>query len=341
MDTPTTLSTPQTGGAQIVDAPPPFNKATADVILRSSDLVDFRVRKGIMAEASGFFEQMFTLPQPTPGPVQVIDRDADLPIICMEEDSRTLEPLLRLCYPAARNRPTIEDINELRAIICAATKYDMQEVLIALKQDLQSLAEAMPVRVFAVALLFKFVDVVKEAAKAFLAFAIEDADAPELADIRAKDFNALLKYHRACGVVASRVASDPSWASQYPGVWLNGKYHSTGVTCSRAYIGTHTTICASEWWIKYMAGSTAILAATPSGKAILREGRTDVALRDASACAMCKLKAMEQMRLFTQRFAEEVEKATSQVRPVFEVGQLSCADMFSLPQVSLELDICQ
>ena len=42
----------------------PFNKPTADVILRSSDDVDFRVHKVILAEASPVFEGMFSIPQP-------------------------------------------------------------------------------------------------------------------------------------------------------------------------------------------------------------------------------------------------------------------------------------
>ncbi|EMD39269.1 hypothetical protein CERSUDRAFT_122690 [Gelatoporia subvermispora B] len=49
------------------DPPPkfahPFTKSSADVIIRSSDGVDFRVHRIVLAEASPVFEGMFSLPQ--------------------------------------------------------------------------------------------------------------------------------------------------------------------------------------------------------------------------------------------------------------------------------------
>ena len=43
----------------------PFNKPTANIILKSSDDVHFRVRKGILAEASPVFDDMFTHANPS------------------------------------------------------------------------------------------------------------------------------------------------------------------------------------------------------------------------------------------------------------------------------------
>ena len=45
-------------------ADPPFDKETTDLILRTSDHVEFHVWKGILAEASPVFEDMFVLQQP-------------------------------------------------------------------------------------------------------------------------------------------------------------------------------------------------------------------------------------------------------------------------------------
>lgn len=44
-----------------------INDPDADVILRSSDMVDFLVRKSVLSEVSTFFKDMFSLPQKRPG----------------------------------------------------------------------------------------------------------------------------------------------------------------------------------------------------------------------------------------------------------------------------------
>ncbi|OSD05502.1 hypothetical protein PYCCODRAFT_1465386 [Trametes coccinea BRFM310] len=45
-------------------ASPPFDQPSADIVLRSSDGVDFHVHSQILAQASPFFATMFSLPQP-------------------------------------------------------------------------------------------------------------------------------------------------------------------------------------------------------------------------------------------------------------------------------------
>ena len=289
---------------QVTDAPAPFNNISADVILRSSDLVDFRVRKGILAEASSVFDDMFGIPQPESTPLQGETRDG-LPLVKLEEDSDILRWLLRLCYPG--NTPRIGDLDNLRPIIRAAIKYDMPEVLRTLKENLSSFAESMPVRVYAIALQFRFEAEAREAARAFLARPVESADVPELVEITGRDLHNLLKYHRACSAVAARVASDPSWVAQSE-VWF-ATCRARG-TCARKHLGN---VNASEWWIGYMAGCARVLEATPAGKALLAEGRTDAALRDAAECMVCKHPAPEQMRSFIRQFAGLVDAVTAQV----------------------------
>ncbi|TFY61500.1 hypothetical protein EVJ58_g4470 [Rhodofomes roseus] len=309
----------QSNDTQIIDAPFPFNRATADVILRSSDRVDFRVRRGILAEASGFFEDMFQLPQPAVGRSLEETRDA-LPIVDMEEDSSTLERLLRLCYPG--NTPKIEDLDDLRPVIRAAVKYDMPQVLDTLKGDLRSFADAYPVRVYALALVFKFEDEVRVAAKSFLAFPVESADARELAEITGKQFNDLLKYHRACSAKATPVANNPSSWAQQTDVWFTAaKSHGATASCQRSALGN---CVASSWWTNYMIGSAAIVKTTPSGKALLVDGRTDVALREAATCAICKYSALEQMRRFVRQFAQKVDEAVAEVRLLGSVLPQTC-----------------
>lgn len=57
-----------------------FNDTKADVILRSSDGIDFRMFKVLLSFASPFFEGMFDLPQPT-NPSNLDDTKDGLPLI--------------------------------------------------------------------------------------------------------------------------------------------------------------------------------------------------------------------------------------------------------------------
>ena len=74
----------------------PFNKANADIILRTSDHVDFHVYSQILMAASQFFERMLEVPQP---PVDQQQLKYGRPIIDVSETSKALDLLLRLCYP--------------------------------------------------------------------------------------------------------------------------------------------------------------------------------------------------------------------------------------------------
>jgi hypothetical protein len=77
----------------------PSDVPDANLILRSSDHVDFRVHKPILAMASPFFKNRLSLPQP-------IDSESDdgLPVVQLSEDSELLTSLVSILYPG---RPVI------------------------------------------------------------------------------------------------------------------------------------------------------------------------------------------------------------------------------------------
>lgn len=78
----------------------PFDHAKADIILHSSDNIDFRIFKLFLSLASPFFETVFELTQSakTSGN-QEIKADDDLVVIRVPENSKTLDSLLRFFYP--------------------------------------------------------------------------------------------------------------------------------------------------------------------------------------------------------------------------------------------------
>ena len=69
-------------------------------MIRSSDLVNFRVHKLVLAVASPFFRDLLSLPQPSSCGESV----DGLPVVQLSEDSELLSALVSMLYPL---RPVI------------------------------------------------------------------------------------------------------------------------------------------------------------------------------------------------------------------------------------------
>jgi hypothetical protein len=93
----------------------------ADIILRSSDSVDFHVHKSVLVASSPFFRDMFSLPQ-SPNDAG----DDALPVVDLSEDAETLNSLVSMLYPVVREIPHYS--NDILTLLTAATKYDMDAV---------------------------------------------------------------------------------------------------------------------------------------------------------------------------------------------------------------------
>ena len=108
------LSTGQSRGSV---AKKPFDIRTADIIIRTSDNVDFYVYKAILAIASPFFDDMFSLAQTAATPTDNVTQD---PVV-VSEDSDTMDCLLRLCYPT--DDPTL--VKRLGTVERATTGWNL------------------------------------------------------------------------------------------------------------------------------------------------------------------------------------------------------------------------
>ncbi|KAI0638566.1 hypothetical protein C8Q77DRAFT_1154189 [Trametes polyzona] len=172
----------------------PFNKAAADAILRTADNVDFWVRRSILAEASCIFEDMLSIPQPPPGALDDDDTKDGLPVICLTEDSQTLDKLLRLCYPI--EDPEFTSLDELRPVLEAAMKYMMEEATSLLRARLVKLGHSQPLRAFAIACTL---DLTQEAESLVpLAYTAHCAFVDELKDISAGVYYRVSHYMAKC-----------------------------------------------------------------------------------------------------------------------------------------------
>ena len=115
----------------------------ADVILRTSGGKEFLAHKLILSLASSVFEDMFSLPQPTP------IESSQLPIVDVNDPPEALEMFLQIVYPTPN--PPINDIEALVSVLRLADKYNAGVVLDAHKDFLQSTGlDSPPVHVYAI-----------------------------------------------------------------------------------------------------------------------------------------------------------------------------------------------
>ncbi|KDQ60474.1 hypothetical protein JAAARDRAFT_174609 [Jaapia argillacea MUCL 33604] len=185
-----------------IPARSPFNHPRADIILRSSDNIDFSTFKNILSLSSPIFNDMFDLPQPSSRSGSQVEKDV-VAVVEMVEDGKTLEMLLRFCYPG--EDLVMESIEDARELLTAALKYQIDFITSASKKRLLAFAEREPLRVFAISCIAGVNDLAKDAAK----FALQKSEAellpsgvevlpPELASVSAENLMKLLFYHQVC-----------------------------------------------------------------------------------------------------------------------------------------------
>jgi hypothetical protein len=109
--------------------PPKYSvMSNADVILRSTDDVNFCVHKSVLVTSSPFFDAMFTLPQPQN------DEDVDgLPVVPVSEDAEVLNSLISMLYPVTPEIPDTDD--NILALLAATQKYDMASIQSSIRSE--------------------------------------------------------------------------------------------------------------------------------------------------------------------------------------------------------------
>jgi len=177
-----------------------FTAADADVILRSMqpDSADFRLHKCILAAASPFFENMFSLPQPS-------CTDA-LPVIDVSERAAALNTVLQFVYPILD--PAIETLDELSSILAVTIKYEFTFAIHTLQKLLVSprFVEAEPLKVFAITCRFDLDDEAKIASQYTLSTNILTAPlTDDFKYITAYSYRRLLDLHRTRAAAAQEI----------------------------------------------------------------------------------------------------------------------------------------
>ncbi|CDO73321.1 hypothetical protein BN946_scf185008.g83 [Trametes cinnabarina] len=130
-------------------ASPPFDSESADITLRTSDNVDFHVHRAVLAIASPVFATMLELPQPERSQSLTTSDPLARSRVIVSEDSKTLDVLLRLCYPVAKTQQ--RDMEGIASVLEIAMKYEMEWPISFLSKELETFAGQDPLRTWAVA----------------------------------------------------------------------------------------------------------------------------------------------------------------------------------------------
>ena len=175
----------------------PYDSAapSADIILRSSDLINFYVLKAFLSYVSPFFKDMFSLPSTTTNEIM-----NDFPVIAVAETSETIRLLLDLIYPHV-DKPQIDDVALFLNVCKATQKYCMDMIENRLRIQIVSshLTVSEPLRVYAVAIDLGWEDVALIAARNASKISLDKLPrAQELQNISGSGFFRFLDYKLRC-----------------------------------------------------------------------------------------------------------------------------------------------
>jgi len=297
----------------------PFDDTRADIILRSSDNVDFRVYQIILSLISPVFADRFVAAQSAFRDQKKSAGDA-LPIVHLSEDSQTLDLALRHCYPT--RSPELTGLRDARTLLEFARKYEVDALGPSLTHYLTGAIKNDPVGVCALATKYQYQVVSSAAARASLELPLSRLTSPELPSIAADKYQQLVRYHSSCSSAASAVTLQREW---FPSgdKWLSAWPFDQGKdsTCcmvrdivqdrplSDSKPPSLRSRSAPRFLWSYLHRSALVLAHQPSAAAVTAE---DFVLKDLD-CLVCRNIRRTDMLEFSRIFGTEIKKVIEKV----------------------------
>ncbi|KDQ60473.1 hypothetical protein JAAARDRAFT_191850 [Jaapia argillacea MUCL 33604] len=311
----------------------PFNDPRADIILRSSDKIDFATFKTILSLSSPIFDDMFRLPQPSSDSGSQAEKDG-VAVVEMTENGKELEMLLRFCHPG--ERPPPESIEDATLAMAVAMKYQVDFMAAASKKRLLELAVDEPARVFSIACLYKAKDLAIDSAKLALnkseatLFPNHPNSIPsEFSLITARYIIHLLTYHRQCAAKMGSLTE-----AVINGIGQDWK-PSCGHCGSR---GVANPTFSLQHWPDFRANIRSTLNLRPSSEALKELARTG-GYSGSLLCGYCSIRRMDPTAVELPRYCTQlsahVDRLIAEVcHQLFLGGKVT----YSGGQVPLELD---
>ncbi|KAJ7031892.1 hypothetical protein C8F04DRAFT_1038562 [Mycena alexandri] len=241
------MTEPAADTGSFTDASDPFSPTSdeinpPDVVVRSSDGVDFHAHKAILSFGSVVFKDMFAFPEPS-GESANATRDGK-PVVALPESSKTVEKLLILCYPRFTTTYIFRDLDGVDEAYVSAGKYQIpggQKMIEQLLED-PGFLEKEPHRVFTIACHRGLGTVAKLAAMQTLKMPryVPNISVPEFKLITAYQLRQLEDFHYRCSEsigellqeytfpVEGSYLSYPDQYPEYSAVWWATIGHGMG-----------------------------------------------------------------------------------------------------------------
>ena len=311
---------PDTSPGVATPASAPFDNSEADLIIRTSDNVEYRVNKLRLRDASSCFADMLALPalvSPKSGmPIDVVD---------VAEPSATWEYILRITYATPPLKPIPH--GQLWQLFQAAKKYDMPGVRWALGQVLAGIpytSEENTLRAYILAYTFSFPDIASAAARASLSQPRE-AFVPELHLASSAVHFRWTEYRRACVDAATAFARNKNlfylteWWGKIEG-WGHApsqpQTSHPGPACPPAHTynarlgGTYVRRSLDE----YMKQSGAALQLCPTGATVRGPQLVAALVQDALGCPQCAPNMRsDRIADFVEFYSAKIDEAVAKV----------------------------
>ncbi|KAI6116814.1 hypothetical protein EDD16DRAFT_1591796 [Pisolithus croceorrhizus] len=293
-----------TSELSVSTAKAPFDRIDADVILLSSDNVEFWVFKVILSLSSPVFESMFWA-----NGSKTSRSDTSAPTFKVPESSTTIETLLRFIYPTTTYL-TLQSYDDAKPFLEAIAKYKVTDIVLERAKHMVSTKhmEKHFMSIYALSCRYRWKDLALAAARESLRLDILHDAVPyvqEMEEITAASYHRLLLYHRACGTAARDADSNQEW---FPPPYL--RYSSSCNKCNydsgRAGIDKYRTACK------------AMLLRRPSPSTILDAKIPDEVATTwfEKAANPCKHRP-QYFQEFRSAYAAEVERVISKVELEF------------------------
>lgn len=303
----------------ITDAEAPFDDLDADLIIRSSDDVDFRVFKVFLSKTSFFFEGMFRLPQGPSSRDQMMR--GGLPVITMAEKSSVVKHILQCCYPISLvGELSLSTLTEIISLLAAARKYEMVRVEAVVRCALirQAVLEKHALQIYAIAVAQRWEKEVRIAARQLLEQGPpwKTPYSNEIESITGGDIHRLHRYFMECSKVAKMIPEKTSWPK------LDHRFSGFGCPSCRqrdkSFYASAGLVNPNLWFIKYLKAAAEALSLTPCGAAVLEPAFLDQVLQLQAECAKdhrrCDVSALvSDLRNFAKDLAAEIDQAISRV----------------------------
>ncbi|KAI0330050.1 hypothetical protein GY45DRAFT_1303752 [Cubamyces sp. BRFM 1775] len=305
----------------ITEVPPYTDPSAGDIIIRTSDGVDFHVSRRRLAVLGARLDALL--------PSTAASSPTVKPSINISESSAVWEKFLRVCLVDEEMSYTLDDV---AALVETGLKYGVPAIVTRMRYALMepTALEMEPVRAFLMASAYGLDDVAQVAARRTLQ-AIDHAAFGARKDVSVLDYVRLMQYQNQCSDAARALVlvpqrqsgnSLPGWVAEHPHHWS-----LLSVTCTDRCAADARTVSVTEVegqptmiyvsirksWITYLETLGKTLRCRPWGPSASEPDLLEPVITSALDCHACAKVFFRNAVAFAKIMEAKIEQAVAEV----------------------------